>query len=207
MLFASHPYAIGDIHGEISLLRSLVEQIPADDDIRLIFLGDYMDRGEDSIGVILYLRELARQRACVFLQGNHDAAWLEVWNGERFIHCPAIPGARAVWERCQGTIPSAVGQFLAQTRIDWEDEYAYYAHAGAASGLPFRRTPAEVKLWGDSRFLSSTYDWGKPVVFGHFELAQPLITQTKIGLDTAAYRTGVLTAFDVAQKQILQAAR
>lgn len=166
-----------------------------------------MDRGEDSIAVVLYLGELAKQRACVFLRGNHDAAWLEVWNGECFTHCPAIPGARSVWERYQRAIPPAVSQFLVQTRIDWEDEYAYYAHAGATPHLPFRRTPAEVKLWGDSRFLTSTYDWGKPVIFGHFELAQPLITPTKIGLDTAAYRTGVLTAFDVAQQRVIQVSR
>jgi serine/threonine protein phosphatase 1 len=90
-----HPYAIGDLHGEVTLLQRLLEQNPSEQDCRLIFLGDYLDRGEDSIGTIAYLAELATQRDCIFLRGNHDAAWLESWNGERFAHRPVIPGARA----------------------------------------------------------------------------------------------------------------
>jgi serine/threonine protein phosphatase 1 len=62
-------------------------------------------------------------------------------------------------------------------------------------------------VWGDSRFLTSSYNWGKPVVFGHYELAEPLITPTKIGLDTAAYRTGILTAMDIVERRIIQATR
>jgi len=205
-MWDDHPYAIADLHGELTLLRQLLQQIPTED-VNLIFLGDYVDRGEDSIGTILFLMELAQQRSCVFLRGNHDAAWLESWTGDHFARCPAIPGARAIWERLHGQIPAAVGRFLERTQVDWEDKYAYYAHAGAAPDLPFRRTPAEIKIWGDSRFLTSTYNWGKPVIFGHYELPQPLLTRTKIGLDTAAYRTGILTALDVAERRIIQAAR
>jgi serine/threonine protein phosphatase 1 len=199
-----HPYAIGDIHGELALLQRLLDRIPREESIRLIFLGDYLDRGEDSIGTITYLADLATQRDCIFLRGNHDAAWLESWNGERFVHRPVIPGARTIWEQYNGQIPAAVGRFLERTQIDWEDEFAYYSHAGAAPDASFRRTPAEIKVWGDSRFLASSYDWGKPIVFGHFELTKPLITATKIGLDTAAYRTGILTAMGIIERRIIQ---
>jgi serine/threonine protein phosphatase 1 len=57
---------------------------------------------------------------------------------------------------------------------------------------------------GQSDFLGSSYDWGKPVIFGHYELAEPLVTPTKIGLDTAAWRTGRLTALQVETRQIIQ---
>jgi serine/threonine protein phosphatase 1 len=202
---ARRSVAIGDLHGEVTLLHRLVAQLPKG--VQLIFLGDYLDRGEDSLATLKALTELARDRACIFLRGNHDAAWLEVWTGERFRRCPAIPGARAVWEQVQGQMPSWVGAFLERTYVDWEDADAYYSHAGALPGRSFRETPAEVKMWGSDVFLASSYDWGKPVVFGHYEMSEPLLTSTKMGIDTAAYRTGILTALDVRERRIIQATR
>jgi serine/threonine protein phosphatase 1 len=201
-----HPIAIADLHGELTLLQRLLREIPTVG-TRLIFLGDYLDRGEDSFGTIHFLASLAQERDCLFLRGNHDAAWLESWTGERFARCPAIPGAQSLWSSVQGQVPSEIVRFLERTQVDWEDTYAYYAHAGAEPGTPFRRTPAEVKIWGDSRFLTASYDWGKPVIFGHYELPKPLITPTKIGIDTAAYRTGILTAFDVVERNVIQKTR
>lgn len=206
MVNTVRPVAIGDLHGEVTLLRTLVQHLPADG-VQLMFLGDYLDRGEDSVGTIQYLMELAHERSCIFLRGNHDAAWLDTWTGERFTRCPAIPGARAVWEQVHGQMPPQVGEFLARTHIDWEDADAYYAHAGALPERSFRATTAEVKLWGNDAFLASPYDWGKPIVFGHYELTEPLLTLTKMGIDTAAYRTGRLTALDVRERRVIQATR
>ena len=64
-------YAIGDIHGELEALEGLIEALPLRSDDRLIFMGDYVDRGLDSRGVVDYLIELAKQRDCTFLIGNH----------------------------------------------------------------------------------------------------------------------------------------
>ena len=198
-------YAIGDVHGELTLLRHLLSQLSLQPEDRLIFLGDYLDRGEDSVATVLFLAELGATRPCIFLRGNHDEEWLEWWNGETFTRCPAIPGARSVWERQHGLIPHAVGVFLAQTRYTYENGYAYYAHAGAQPGVPFDQTPREVYVWGCHDFLTNPASrWGKPVVFGHYELPAPLVTDALIGLDTAAYRTGVLTALRIEDRQIYQ---
>jgi serine/threonine protein phosphatase 1 len=102
-------------------------------------------------------------------------------------------------------VPPNIGQFLTRTRISYEDGYAWYSHAGAEPGLPFWESPPEVYVWGTSRFLGSTYDWNKPVIFGHYELPDPLVSRTKIGLDTGAWRTGVLTGFHVETHRIIQA--
>jgi serine/threonine protein phosphatase 1 len=206
MKYMLRPIAIGDVHGEVTLLRALLHQLPPKG-ARFIFLGDYMDYGGDAVGTIQFLTALARSRACVFLRGNHDSAWLETWTGTRFVQCPEIVGAEVVWEQTHGQVPPLVGTFLARTVIDWEDEYAFYAHAGAQPGTAFHETPTEVKLWGDEEFLDSPYDWGKPVVFGHFELDTPLLTPTKMGIDTAAYRTGILTALDVLPRRVIQVTR
>ena len=73
--------------------------------------------------------------------------------------------------------------------------------------MPFWESSPEVYTWGTAGFLTSTYGWGKPVIFGHVELEEPLITPTKIGLDTAAWRSGVPTALHVETRSIIQTTR
>ncbi len=206
---AGATYAIGDLHGEAALLRQLLADIAPRPQDTLIFLGDYLDRGPDAQGVCETLLELDLTHHCIFLRGNHDEEWLDAWDGERFTHCPAMPGARPVWEYYQRQppyqMPSVIGRLLAKTRLTYEDGYGWYSHAGAQPGIPFWESSPEMYVWGSNEFLRSSYDWGKPVVFGHYELAQPLVTPTKIGLDTAAYRTGILTAMRIEDRQIVQA--
>jgi serine/threonine protein phosphatase 1 len=192
------------LHGEVTLLKRLLEQLaPRAQDI-LIFLGDYMDRGEDALGTIDALMTLTSSHHWILLRGNHDAAWLETWNGSEFTRCPRIAGAHWLWDQHQGKVPRRIGEFLVQTRLSYEDGYAWYSHAGAEPGIPFWESPPEVYVWGLAGFLDSSYDWGKPVIFGHYELSAPLITATKIGLDTGAWRTGRLTALHGETREVIQ---
>lgn len=201
-------YAVGDLHGEISLLRRLLARLPLRDRDTLVFLGDYLHRGEDSRATIAALRDLERtHRGCVFLRGNHEDAWLDHWDGTRFERWPEIAGARGVWDAWGGAIPTDVGRWLAATRIEYEDEHGFYVHAGLLPGEPPRGTPDDVKLWGEPAFLRSDADWGRPVVFGHWELREPLLRSEKIGVDTGAWRTGVLTAVRLPDRAIFQARR
>ncbi len=200
-------YAIGDLHGEVTLLQRLLTSLPLGADDTLVFLGDYVDRGEDSLATIDALQALAAQQRCIFLRGNHDAAWLEVWDGARFTERPHILGARQVWERCGGHLPAGAGHWLASTRLDYEDGHAYYVHAGTTPGRPFWETPVDVKLWGDRGFLASGHDWGKLIVCGHYEVEAPVVRQSVICVDTAAYRSGVLTAVRVQDRQLFQVRR
>jgi serine/threonine protein phosphatase 1 len=200
-------FAIGDLHGELTLLRQLLPALEARETDTLVFLGDYLDRGEDSAATIAYLRDLALRRTCVFLRGNHEDAWLGEWNGTGFARPPSIGGARKTWRDFGGGPPPDVGRWLAATRIDYEDAHAYYVHAGVVPGSPFWRTPPLQKLWGAGGFLESDYDWGKPVVFGHWALPRPLLRPNKIGIDTQAYETGVLSAVRLPDRAIFQARR
>ncbi len=69
---------IGDIHGALRALKQLIERIKLVEGDELIFLGDYVDGWSESAQVIEYLMDLAKQRRCTFLKGNHDA-WAETW--------------------------------------------------------------------------------------------------------------------------------
>lgn len=201
-------YAIGDLHGEVSLLRQLLLLLPYHEQDTLVFLGDYMDRGEDSVALIRELLKFSREHErTVLLRGNHDSEWLETWDGANFQAPPGIDGAQEVWDACDGHVPFEVGYVLEGTRIEYEDEHAYYAHAGLMPGMSFARTPPIIELWGARDFLESAYDWGKPVVFGHWRLPQPLLLPNKIGVDTGAYHTGVLTAVRLPDRAIFQARR
>ena len=63
------------------------------------------------------------------------------------------------------------------------------------------------KMWGAKDFLDSQYDWGKPVVFGHWQMSEPLLQANKIGIDTGAYKSGVLTAIRLPDREIFQIRR
>lgn len=65
-------YAIGDIHGHLRKLKNLMNKLPLTSDDTLIFLGDYVDRGPNSCGVIEYLLKLQTTHECIFIKGNHD---------------------------------------------------------------------------------------------------------------------------------------
>jgi serine/threonine protein phosphatase 1 len=201
-------YAIGDIHGEVTLLRRLLAILPFREEDTLVFLGDCVDRGEDSVATILALLELKRSHpACIFLRGNHEDAWLACWNGARFTRVPDIEGALQIWEDRDGLVPFAVGDWLEETRIDYEDAYAYYVHAGLQPGKRISQTSDFYKMWGIQSFFESDYDWGKPVVFGHWNQPEPLIQSNKIGIDTGAFHRGKLTAIRLPDRQIFQVQR
>jgi serine/threonine protein phosphatase 1 len=203
---AAVTYAVGDLHGEVTLLRQMLSMLPLRDQDTIVFLGDYLDRGESSAATVDTLRELShRHDGCVFLRGNHEDAWLSWWDGLRFLRVPDIDGAQRVWDEFEGTIPYDFGRWLEKTLIDYEDDHAHYVHAGLLPGRPAWRTPPVLKLWGPAGFLESAYDWGKPVVFGHYPRSAPILQPNKIGVDTGAHKTGILTAVRLPDRALFQA--
>ena len=201
----SSTYAIGDLHGEVSLLRQLMAMLPHTPADTIVFLGDYMDRGEDSLATIRELIRLGQTLPhAVFLRGNHDDAWLSHWDGARFTAPSDLDGALDIWDDANGHIPYEIGHFLEETMIDYEDANGIYVHAGLRPRQEVWRTTGLVKMWGAPDFLESTYYWGKPVVFGHWTFAQPLMQPNKIGIDTGAYGSGILTAVRLPDRALFQ---
>jgi serine/threonine protein phosphatase 1 len=210
-------FAVADIHGEITLLRKLIDTLrPAPED-RLVFLGDYIDRGEDSRAVIDYLLELRQAHPCVFLKGNHEDMLLDYLEEESARYGPLVyllNGGTATLEsygaqdapELRRKMPAAHLEFFHSLIEHWEDERYIYVHAGVPLG-PERPERHSSYLWVREEFIYSRAPFGKKVIFGHTPQRQPLVMENKIGLDTGAYWSGVLTALELPGEVIRQVRR
>ena len=194
---AGRTFAIGDIHGDLTALETLFERLPKLDAAdTIVFLGDYLDRGPESAGVIEYLRELPdRTRAQVItLRGNHEDAWLQVidkgwpefvlprangclesyrsFTGGKLPDEWDMPTAKEMQAMLDGDFfPDPVVAWMRELRWFYEDEHAIYVHAGIKRSdgkfpHPSEVSPPRALLWLRDRDFFEHYR-GKLVVFGH----------------------------------------
>ena len=200
----------GDIHGYLDKLRSLIGSLNLTDVDKLIFLGDYIDRGPNSKHVVDYLLRLAKQHDCVFLMGNHEHMLLDFMAG-----CKTYGPAQ--WIRCGGDATLAsYGLVGAQPgRLDLPREHAeffaglavrdychldpgyVFVHAGLNWDKPLEKNNWQDCLWNRSAFIDCRYHWPEGrVIFGHSqsETLKPIVQDNKIGIDTGCAAGGVLTA-------------
>lgn len=215
-------YAIGDIHGCKSKLLRLMDMLAADaethpnEEKRLVFMGDYIDRGPDSRGVVDYLiNEVPAGFTPVFLRGNHEDVALRVLGGEAslipswmqygaasFLGSygvnPFRPKILETPEILQAELADRMSpnhwQFLQNTVPSHNCGDYFFAHAGVKPGVPLDRQDVEDLLWIRHAFLASSADFGKIVIHGHSIEITPSVRPNRIGIDTGAYATGKLTA-------------
>ena len=206
MMERKRVFIIGDIHGCLDMLRRLMDRIdwrPEDDG--LIFIGDYIDRGEDSKGVIDYILEISNRFPCVeCLMGNHESILLDFLNGRDFSTFFLNGGAKTLSSYrlyhqvgTDSLIPDHHLAFLKSLRPWIELEDYYVVHAGFRPGVEPGRQSMEDLLWIRDSFIFSDYDFGKKVVFGHTPFSEPLIMENKIGLDTGAVYGNKLTCLEL----------
>ena len=190
-------FAVGDIHGDLAALATLFTRLPelvADDTV--VFLGDYIDRGPNSAGVVAWVRELTTKTPAkvVTLRGNHEDAWLQVvdegWpefvmpRGNGCLECfrsfkglpvpteDEIPTYEEYEEMFDGRfLPADVVEWMRTLAFWYEDEHAIYVHAGIkreGAGFPHPSAvePKKALLWLRDRDFFENYR-GKLVVFGH----------------------------------------
>jgi serine/threonine protein phosphatase 1 len=198
-------YAIGDIHGRLDLLMDLLSQIITHANGRsckLVFLGDYIDRGPDSAGVLALVRRFQQHwpESVICLKGNHEAMLLEVvtepavtswWlgnGGDTTLASFGVPHP--------GDLPADVLSWIAGLPTLYEDEHRYFVHAGLHPDLSLSEQDDQTKLWIRDEFLLVDYDFGKHVVHGHTpsETGGPELRPYRTNLDTGAVFGGPLTA-------------
>ena len=212
-------YAIGDIHGRLDLFSQLIAAVEADDAARgpaqttVVLLGDLIDRGPDSAGVVAAAKAWSEQRPLRILMGNHEEMLLgaldriDVLRGfvnfggkETILSFGVAPETynAASWEELQDLLRQAIpaqtltfiSGFESLVRIG---DYAF-VHAGIRPGVDLEaQTPADLR-WIREPFLSSGARHGEVIVHGHTITDAPALRPNRIGIDTGAYASGRLTA-------------
>ena len=201
--------AIGDIHGCLTQLTELMERVQPSSADRIVFLGDYVDRGPASAGVIDYLiRFAATFPDTVFLRGNHEQMFIDYLDGldsALFL----INGGQQTLDSYRDyrmwPFPSAHRHFLDSLRHYFESDRHIFVHAGLRPEIPLAEQTDFDMLWIRDEFLESDFDWGKPVVYGHTPLKEPLLGERRIGVDTGCVYGRRLTCCDVMSLRIWQA--
>ena len=215
-------YAVGDIHGRDDLLGDLLARIDDDrshrdaTDTVVVFLGDLIDRGPDSAKVVERLRTYAPLDVRpVFLAGNHEEVLLRLLDGDdslvtdwlRFggLQCCESYGldpkqvvrmrSRDAAEEIRRAIPAAHRDFLASFHDTARIGGYLFVHAGIRPGVALDAQAQSDLRWIRQPFLEDTRDHGFIVVHGHTISDGVDQASNRIGIDTGAYRTGVLTAF------------
>lgn len=217
-------FAIGDIHGRLDLFEALMGAIEAEDEKRgpaqttIILLGDLIDRGPASLGVLALARQWQMERraagkAMHILMGNHEEMLIHSLDRIEVLRQFVQHGGRetlisfgidektytdASWEELHDLMQQVVtrewidfiGTFEASLRIG---DYAF-VHAGIRPGVALEeQTPADLR-WIREPFLSSEQPHGSVIVHGHTIIDKPEIRRNRIGIDTGAYQSGRLTA-------------
>jgi len=201
---------VGDIHGCLDMLKRLVDKIGWDPGAdRLIFIGDYIDRGENSKGVIDFIIELKKDSQFVqCLIGNHEQMFLDYLSGSdlnSFIMNGGLTTLRsykqAQREAGEPLIPASHLDYLTSlvTMVEL-DEY-YVVHAGFRPGRPVEEQDLFDMVWIRDEFIYSNYDFGKTVIFGHTPLYAPMVLESKIGIDTGAVYGNRLTCLEVPERR------
>lgn len=213
-------YAVGDIHGRLDLLDRLLSMIDADDSGRggppseLIFLGDLVDRGPESRGVVERLMALKDERPARFLMGNHEEVFLRAIQGDlkalRFLI--RIGGRETLLSygiseddyrsldfdelmvALQAAVPAGHADFLAAFE-HWIEAGDYlFVHAGLRPGVLLEEQKAADLRWIRDDFLNHRASFGKMVVHGHSITDDIDERGNRIGIDTGAFASGKLTA-------------
>lgn len=213
-------YAIGDVHGRYDLLRRLLsliiqdwETVERDDKvIRIIFLGDIIDRGPDSRSCIMMLRHLTSQPRVDLLRGNHEDLLLRSVDGEKW--------AQSIWieqgglatlenygiapprsdedgfdfaERLSAAIPAADIAFLRGTPIFIRSGTYFFVHAGVRPGVALHKQDEQDLIFIRDDF-TGTDEWhGAVVVHGHSIVDKVDIRANRIAVDTGAWQSDRLS--------------
>jgi serine/threonine protein phosphatase 1 len=210
---------VGDIHGQHHLLDDLLSRIDADrrdgapERTVEVYLGDYVDRGPDSAGVIdrLIERAEAPQRSCVFLRGNHevyvttflsDPAILPEWlhnggvttlasYGVEAMH--AVRDERAIHEAFHAAFPDRHRAFLDGLALMHRIGDVVFVHAGIRPGVALEDQSPEDLMLIRQDFLRHAKPLPVRVVHGHTPVREPEVTPWRVSVDTGAFATGRLT--------------
>lgn len=213
-------YAIGDIHGRYDLLMQLLNQIVEHfeksrqdfDTVRLVFLGDIVDRGPSSKEVLGLVERLVRTAGATLILGNHEDLMMRSGEGDQF--------AQDLWlanggletlksfeidppresedsvdfgERLTRLIPERFLTLFKEAPTHFESGHYYFVHAGVRPGVQLKKQTDFDKFFIRDEFTASTQWHGSMIVHGHSIVPSVDEQPNRIAIDTGAYKTGKLS--------------
>ena len=218
-------YVIGDIHGRLDLLDALLGEIHGELDERparqalLAFVGDLIDRGPSSAQVVERLRTYRRAGVrTMFILGNHEEVLLRILGGELGVDREVAPVRRRgmpakLWSRTRAArrmltdadALASVRKAIPKKHVEFLESFAdscrfgdyLFVHAGIRPGLAVEEQRQADLRWIREPFLEDDRDHGFVVVHGHTITPEVEERANRIGIDTGAYRSGVLTALAI----------
>lgn len=227
-------YLIGDIHGRLDLFEAMVAAIEDDNASRgnantqVVLLGDLVDRGPDSAGVVALARQWQGQRTVRVLAGNHEQMMLDAFEKPEILRHFLKHGGRETvlsygltkkqfnsmtLEELFETLPQLISQAERDYIASFEEYIVagdyMFVHAGIDPAVPIEEQKRSDLLWIRDRFLSHEGPLDKVVVHGHTIFNKVMDCGNRIGIDTGAFRSGVLSALVLEgdQRRIIQTIR
>lgn len=212
--------AVGDIHGCYAQLQKLVEQIEGQrqSELPLIFLGDAIDRGPQSAQVfqLIFGRVQAAPEKTTLLMGNHEKMLLEfiddpVGRGARWLTNGGLETLRSYGiydlprklsaedaieaaDALERALPSGMQDWLRALPLQWSSGNVHCVHAAMNPERGPEDQSERSLVWGHPKFLNKPRDDGAFVVHGHKIVSSACVTDTRVSIDTGAYRGRALTA-------------
>ena len=212
--------AIGDIHGCSKTLEALLKRLDEafGDSREYIFLGDYVDRGPDTKGVIDILIDFAKTHKCVFLRGNHDAMLLMAYPRRDMLDW-YDNGGDATMESYQNgdssiNIPQKHLRFFINTKLYYDTPNWFFVHGGLPPDKTIKESIDNRSLWNSflwrrDHLESEDNVWEKTVIFGHTPARSPITGKNLLGIDTGCVyeHYGKLTAVLLPEMDFVQQKR
>ena len=215
-----HTYVIGDIHGCLAELVHLIEALPLQPNDRLVFLGDYIDRGSDSKGVVSYLLNLRDEskQEVIFLKGNHEDMLLSFiglggQHGDMFLYngghatlsSYGISSNNLSCDAVRSQLPGTHLEFFRDLRTYYIMEPFLCVHAGIHPAKPLENQTESELLWIRSEFISNSHRLPYTVLFGHTPQNTVLLDLPyKIGLDTGLVYGNKLSCLETSERVLYQ---
>ncbi len=209
--------AIGDVHGCLQTLKALWNKLEPYSDQPHLFIGDYIDRGPDSKGVIDFLMNVRNERECIFLRGNHEQMLLDAYERGDAYNWMLNGGESTLKSYGEDVIVKDIStehiQFYRDTQLFYETENFFFVHAGAPPHQSLEESKQSTSahdffLWGRDHLNVFDTPWEKTVVFGHTPRPYPIRKKKMIGIDTGCVYNkigyGKLTAVYLPDMKFIQ---
>lgn len=205
-------FVIGDIHGCSKALRTMIEKLAPSHDDSIVFLGDFIDRGPDSRGVVDQVVELAKTTRVISLRGNHELMLMGVLFGGCDPEIWLKSGGASTLASYGGSLERIAvqhGDFFRSLRAHHETEKELFVHAGCEPDLPLEKAGDACRYWNHFTEVPPPHCSGKRVIVGHTPQGSGKVLNHGhfVCVDTYCFGGGWLTAMDLDTDDVIQVNR